>query len=78
MTMDLEKINREAAELEEHYKEIAPLADMALSRMMRDDLEALCKLTQGSLTLSTRGEMVLKHRVAYLELENEELKERLK
>jgi len=61
MTLDLALINREAAELEEHYKEIAPLAEMDLSRMVRDDLETLCKLTQGALTLSTRGETVVKH-----------------
>ena len=77
MTLDLENINQQAAELGVHYLKIAPPAVMDLSRAMRDELEADHKLLVGAFTLSTRGEIVLRQRVAQLELENEELKARL-
>jgi len=63
MTMDLEKINREAAELEEHYLSIAPEADEDVSRMPRDEFERKYKLLKGAFTLSTRGEVVVKRQL---------------
>jgi len=60
MTLDLENINQQAAELGVHYLKIAPPAVMDLSRAMRDELEADHKLLVGAFTLSTRGEIVLK------------------
>ena len=60
MTLDLESINQEAAELEEHYLSIAPEADEDVSRMPRDEFERKYKLLKGAFTLSCRGEVVMK------------------
>ena len=63
MTLDLESINQEAAELEEHYLSIAPEADADIGRMRREDLEQKYKLLKGAFTLSTRGEVVVKRQL---------------
>ena len=60
MTLDLESINQEAAELEEHYLSIAPEAEADIGRLRREDLEAKYKLLKGAFTLSCRGEVVMK------------------
>ena len=60
MTLDLESINQEAAELGEHYLSIAPEAEADINGMARGELEQKYKLLKGAFTLSCRGEVVVK------------------
>jgi len=60
MTIDLEAVNREAAELEEHYLSIAPEAEADIGSMRREVLQEKYKVLKGAFTLSCRGEVVMK------------------